>query len=179
MPQVEFEAKALEVDPADIARRIAGAGGSHVADRTMRRFVYDIRPGERGRWIRLRDTGDEVTLCVKEISGDGIDGTRETETIVGDFGTTHELLGRLGFTPKAYQENRRSSWLLDGVRLEIDAWPLIPPYLEVEADDAEQVWRTADRLAIDREDLTSENTTAVYARYGIDLESIRDLRFVH
>jgi len=177
MAQIEFEAKALEIDCTDIALRIAAAGGSHVADRTMRRFVYDIRPGEQGRWIRLRDTGSEVTLCVKEISGDAVDGTRETETTVGDFDTAHELLGRLGFVPKAYQENLRSSWLLDGVRLEIDSWPLIPPYLEIEGDDATQVWKTADRLALNREDLTSENTTAVYARYGIDLESIRELRF--
>ncbi|WP_037911535.1 class IV adenylate cyclase [Actinacidiphila yeochonensis] len=177
MPQIEFEAKALEVDPADTALRIAAVGGEHVADRVMRRYVYDIRPGETGRWIRLRDTGSEVTLCVKEISGTGVDGTLETETAVGDFDTTHELLGRLGFEPKAYQENRRSSWLLDTVRLEIDTWPLIPPYLEIEGDDAQQVWLAADRLGISRADLTSENTTAVYARYGIDLGDIPDLRF--
>jgi adenylate cyclase class 2 len=177
MAQTEFEAKVLEIDSAEIALRIAEAGGSHVADRMMRRFVYDIRPGEQGRWIRLRDTGSEVTLCVKEIASDSVDGTRETETTVGDFDTTHELLGRLGLVPKAYQENLRSSWLLDGVRLEIDSWPLIPPYLEIEGDDADQVWKTADRLALNRDELTSENTTAVYARYGVDLENIRELRF--
>ncbi|SHL59377.1 CYTH domain-containing protein [Actinacidiphila paucisporea] len=177
MAQVEFEMRALEVDTADIARRIAAAGGEHVADRLMRRFVYDIRPGEQGRWMRLRDTGSEVTLCVKEISDDAVDGTRETETTVGDFDVTHELLGLLGFQPKAYQENRRSSWLLDGVRLEIDSWPRIPPYLEIEADDADQVWATADRLALPRHALTGANTTALYASYGIDLAGISDLRF--
>jgi adenylate cyclase class 2 len=179
MAQIEFEAKALGIDCAEMALRIARVGGLHVADRRMRRFVYDVRPGERGRWIRLRDTGSEVTLCVKEIFDDTVEGTRETETTVGDFDTAHELLGRLGFRPKAYQENRRSSWILDGTRLEIDSWPLIPPYLEIEADDADQVWKTADCLGLRRDDLTSENTTAVYARYGIDLENIRDLRFTN
>jgi adenylate cyclase class 2 len=67
----------------------------------MRRFVYDIRAGDQGRWMRLRDTGSDVTLCVKEIVGDSIDGTRETETSVGDFQVTHELLGLLGFRPSA------------------------------------------------------------------------------
>lgn len=175
--QTEFEAKALDIDPAELAQRIAAAGGTHVSDRVMRRYVYDITPGERSRWIRLRDTGSEVTLCVKEITSDAVDGTRETETTVGDFDTTNALLGQVGFTAKAYQENRRSSWLLDEVRLEIDSWPLIPPYLEIEGDDAEQVWAAAKRLGLDREDLTSENTTAVYARYGIDLTTIPDLRF--
>lgn len=165
----EFEAKALDIDPVEMAERIARAGGFHVAERVMRRYVYDIRTGEKGRWIRLRDTGGEVTLCVKEITSDAIDGTRETEVEVSDFDTTHILLERLGFRPKAYQENRRSSWLLDGTRLEIDSWPLIPPYLEIEGDDAEGVWAAAKRLSLPRAELTSENTTAVYARYGIDL----------
>jgi adenylate cyclase class 2 len=30
---------------------------------------------------------------------------------------------------------------------------------------------------LDRARLTSENTTAVYARYGIDLDTVTDLRF--
>ena len=139
--------------------------------------AIDIRAGEAGRWIRLRDTGSEITLCVKEIVSDAVDGTRETEVAVADFDTTHTLLERLGFHAKAYQENHRSSWLLDGTRLEIDSWPLIPPYLEIEADDVETVWATADRLGLPRDKLTSENTTAVYARYGIALDTVTDLRF--
>ncbi|MFJ1644077.1 class IV adenylate cyclase [Streptomyces sp. NPDC088258] len=177
MPVVEYEAKLLNVDVTAMSARIAKAGGRHVADRFMRRYVYDVLPSDPGRWIRLRDTGDEVTLCVKEITSDAIDGTHETETTVGDFDTAHALLGRMGITPRSYQENRRTSWLLDGVRLEIDSWPLIPPYLEIEGDETEQVWAAAERLAVPLEELTSENTTKVFARYGIDLPSIADLRF--
>ncbi|RDG37311.1 class IV adenylate cyclase [Streptomyces corynorhini] len=177
MSVVEYEAKYLDVDTSAMAARIADAGGRHVADRLMRRYVYDTLPPAPGRWIRLRDDGAEVTLCVKEISSDAVDGTRETETAVGDFDTAHALLGRMGISPTSYQENRRVSWLLEGARLEIDSWPLIPPYLEIEADNAEQVWAAAKRLSLSLEDLTSENTTKVFARYGIDLGAITDLRF--
>lgn len=177
MPAIEYEAKYLDIDPAQIVDRIRAAGGTPCGERLMRRYVYDTVPAQTGRWIRLRDTGSEVTLCVKEIASDAIDGTRETETTVGAFETAHALLGRAGITPRSYQENRRESWLLDGVRLEIDAWPLIPPYLEIEGDDADQVWETARRLSIPDTALTSENTTKVYARYGIDLDTITDLRF--
>ncbi|MET9220409.1 hypothetical protein ACIOC1_03245 [Streptomyces sp. NPDC088197] len=38
--------------------------------------------------------------------------------------------------------------------------------------------KTADRLSLDRDALTSENTTAVYARYGIDLAGSPELRVV-
>ncbi|MEV7541948.1 CYTH domain-containing protein [Streptomyces sp. NPDC089915] len=173
----EFEVKALEIDPADIAARIAKAGGTHITDRHMRRYVYDTIPPVPGKWVRLRDTGTAITLCVKEITSEQVDGTRETEVGVTDFDTTHALLTATGLTARAYQENRRSSWLLDGVRLELDEWPLIPPYLEIEADTEDAVWDMADRLGLDRTELTGENTTAVYARYGIDLDQVTDLRF--
>ncbi|GAA0312412.1 hypothetical protein GCM10010302_59090 [Streptomyces polychromogenes] len=173
----EFEVKALEIDPADIADRIKNAGGVHVADRHMRRYVYDTVPVVPGKWVRLRDTGSGATLCVKEITSDRVDGTRETEVGVSDFDTAHAALTATGLTARAYQENRRSSWELDGVRLELDHWPLIPPYLEIEADSEDAVWAMADRLGLDRAELTGENTTAVYARYGIDLDKVTDLRF--
>lgn len=173
----EFEAKVLNIEPDIIAREILAAGGAHVADRFMRRYVYDIVAGDSSRWIRLRDTGTESTLCVKEITSEEIDGVREVEVEVSDFEATNALLAMLGFTPKAYQENRRSSWKLGTVRLEIDSWPLIPPYLEIEADSTEEVHATAVRLGFSLEQLTAENTTAVYSRYGHDLSAISNLRF--
>lgn len=176
-PVTEYEAKVLDIDADTVVGRILRAGGYHAADRLMRRYVYDVTPGDQSKWIRLRDTGREVTLCVKEIVSDAIDGVREIEVHVSDFAATHALLEALGFKAKAYQENRRSSWKLDTVRLELDSWPLIPPYLEIEADSTQEVRATAERLGFITTQLTAENTTAVYARYGLDLSAISDLRF--
>lgn len=173
----EYEAKVLDIDPAQLAERITDAGGRHVGDRAMRRYVYDIVPGDLSKWIRLRDTGEESTLTVKEIHHDGIDGTHEVEVTVSDFAATNELLALLGFRPKSYQENTRSSYELDGAQVEIDGWPLIPPYLEIESDSREHVVAVAAKLGYDEDQLTGENTTKVYARYGIDLSTLPDLRF--
>lgn len=143
----------------------------------MRRYVYDAVPPVPGRWVRLRDTGDGVTLCVKEISTDAVDGTRETEVTVDDFAEAAELLRLAGLKSRGYQENRRTSYKLGAVRLEVDEWPRIPPYLEIEADDEAQVWEAAAALGLDRDSLTSVNTTKVYSLYGLDLDTIADLRF--
>ncbi|WP_116111097.1 MULTISPECIES: class IV adenylate cyclase [Amycolatopsis] len=175
---VEHEAKVLDIAPDAIATLILNKGGRQVSEtKLMRRYVYDITPGDQSKWIRLRETGSETTLCVKEIRSDAIDGTHEVEVTVDDFAGTNELLGLLGFTPKSYQENRRTSFLLDGARLEIDEWPLIPPYLEIEADAPDDVVRTASLLGFGEDQLTSENTIKVYARYGIELAAINNLRF--
>ena len=174
---IEHEAKVLGVDPAATTALILAKGGRSVGARArMRRYVYDIVPGDRSRWIRLRDNGSETTLCVKEIRSDTIDGTYEVEVTVADFTAASELLIMLGFTPKSYQENRRTSFILAGAHLEIDEWPRIPPYLEIEADTREDVIRVAGLLGYREDQLTAANTVDVYAGYGIDLGGIRELR---
>lgn len=177
MSDIEYEAKVLGIDPDQLAQHLIDKGGTDLGQVLQRRYVYDIDPADPSRWMRLRDTGTQATLCVKEIGSDAIGGTRETETVVGDFETTNELLGRLGYTPKAYQENRRHSFTLDGARLEIDTWPRIPAYLEIEADSRAEVVRMAALLGYTEAELTGENTTKVYARYGTELATITDLRF--
>lgn len=160
---IEHAAKVLGIDPEAVTARILAAGGEQVTGRgLMRRHVYDIVPGDMSKWIRLRDTGTETTLCVKEIRGGAIDGTLEVETGVGDFAATAELLSLLGFKPRSYQENRRTSFLLDGVRLELDEWPLIPPYLEIEGDTETDILRASGVLGFAEDQLTGENTIKVY-----------------
>lgn len=174
---IEHEAKILDVDPAAMEQLILDRGGQKVTERFMRRYVYDISPGDPAKWIRLRDSGEQATLTVKQIISDAIDGTHEIEVAVDDFAATNALLGMLGFTPKSYQENKRTSFTLDGAQLEIDAWPRIPPYLEIEARSKDEVIRIAALLGYPETALTGENTIRIYAHYDIDLNAIPKLCF--
>jgi adenylate cyclase class 2 len=174
---IEHEAKILNIDPDATERLILDKGGQKLGERFMRRYVYDITPGDQSKWIRLRDTGDEITLTVKQITSDAIDGTHEIEVGVDDFAATNALLGVMGFTAKSYQETKRTSFILDGAQVEIDTWPQIPPYLEIEAGSKDEVIRVAGLLGYTEADLTGENTIKIYARYGIDLNTVPALRF--
>lgn len=174
---IEYEARVLEIDPEQIKQKIVSLGGRAVRESLMRRYVYSINKQDLNRFIRLRDTGFEVTLTYKEIKHDGIHGTEETELVVDDFDTTDEFLSRLGHLEKWYQENYRSSFQLEGARLEIDRWPMIPPYLEIEADSYDEVIRIASLLGFQEDELIGENTLKIYAHYGINLKKIKDLRF--
>lgn len=175
---IEHEAKILDIDPEAAERLIIERGGQKLGrERFLRRYVYDITPGDPSKWIRLREDGDEITLTVKEITSDAIDGTHEVEVGVDDFALTNALLAMLGFTPKSYQESKRTSFILDGAQVEIDIWPQIPAYLEIEAGSKDEVIRIADILGYSEHELTGENTMKVYARYGMDLNKIPELRF--
>ena len=176
----EYEGRIPKIYPPDVSKLIISHGGKCLGQYLMRRYVYDITPGDKSRWIRLRDSGKEVTLAVKQILHEGIDGVLEEEIVVNDFEATNRLLNLLGFTPKAYQENRRTSFVLDGARLEIDEWPMIPPYLEIEADSEEKICAIAEKLGYRYCDVypSSFLTTArIYRFYGMDLEQIKELRF--
>ncbi len=174
---IEYEGKILDIDPVAVERVILDKGGQKLGEKFMRRYVYDITPSDQSQWIRLRDTAGETTLTVKQITSDAIDGTHEIEVGVDDFAATNALLGMLGFNPKSYQENRRTSFFLDGAQVEIDAWPQIPPYLEIEAGSKHEVVRVAFLLGYTEADLTGKNAIMIYARYGIDLNTVPELRF--
>jgi len=50
-------------------------------------------------------------------------------------------------------------------------------YLEIEGKDEASVNDLLKRLDLEDKTITSENTTKVYDRYGINLHEITDLRF--
>jgi len=175
--QIEFEVKVLDIDSDAVVVKLKALGAEFVGNKDSRRYVYDFTPVNPNSWIRLREMGGELTLTIKEIEHDGIDGTKELEVIVSDFDSMHAILEKLGYSPRAYQENKRESWILDGVQIEIDTWPMINSYLEIEGENKESVEEVLKKLDLEDKVVTSENTTKVYARYGINLDEIKDLRF--
>jgi len=177
--KTEFEVKILEIDVPAIVRKLDSLGAKKIAERCMRRFVYDLEKTEFSckSWIRLRDDGEKTTLTLKEISSDAIDGTKEIEFVVGDFGLADHFLQKLGFSPTAYQENRRVQYLLDGVEIDIDSWPKIPAYLEVEAESAELVEKTVKLLGFEMSDVTSIGVGDVFKKYGFNIHDFKELKF--
>lgn len=169
---VEHEAKVLGIDPAVIRQKIVAAGGvCTVERRLMRRRVYNLAAAQGQKWVRLRDDGGHVTLAVKHIKHPGIDGTHETEVPVGSFEAAHHVMTALGHSSHAHQENYRTSFTLNGAHLEVDAWPLIPPYLEIEGDSTQHVLDTAATLGFTADDLTADNTQTIYRCHGLNIDN--------
>jgi adenylate cyclase class 2 len=88
-----------------------------------------------------------------------------------------DILVHSGIKPKAYQENRRTDFLLGKVTISLDEWPKIPPYIEIEGPNEQSVLEVAKKLGYSKDDLTSLNTKKVYLNYGINLDEISELKF--
>ena len=175
--KIELEVKILDINIDEMKGKLESIGGTYKSSKVMRRYVYDFNPPRAWAWIRLRDNGKTVTITIKEILNDEIDGTKELEVAVDSFDTTHQILEKLWYTPKAYQENRRTSYAFDWVDIEIDERPLIPPYLEIEWQSVEAIESVIAKLWYKMDDTTSNNTKKIYQQYGIELESIKNLSF--
>lgn len=175
--QTEFEAKILEIDVDEVIAKLDVLGARKIGEKMQKRFVYDFVPKIEKTWIRLRTDGEKTTVAIKEIQNDAIDGTKELEILVDDFEKTNIFLEKLGYFAKGYQENKRISYVLGTVAIEIDSWPRIPPYVEIEAQSVLDVEATIKKLGFEVSQTTSINTTDVYKKYGIDIASIKELKF--
>lgn len=181
--QTEYEARFLDIDPDKITSQLEARGARQTMPRTlMRRIVFindDI--DAKGGWLRLRQQGERTFMTYKQVAKDGpsaIDSILEAETEVVDFDATRTVLQAMGFTAKRYQENYREEWQLDGVTYDLDTWPELPTYLEVEGSDQTAVHDAAEALGLDLADASYGSVDEVYrTALGRDILAESSLTF--
>ena len=135
--------------------------------RDMRRaLIEEEHHSADNMFIRIRDEGDKVTLCLKKktkpLEESTIDSTYEIETTVGDFDKTIELFSVAGWDYMTYQESKRETWVLGEAEIVIDEWPWINPYIEIEADTEETVRDSAKLLGFDWADAAFGSVDVIY-----------------
>lgn len=162
----EIEARLLDIDEDKFIALLRKHNATFVGDWLMNRNVYDFNPIDDNKWIRLRTNGIETTLTIKEIVDNGIEGTNELEIVVSDFDGANEILNKLGYFARGKQTNRRIRYILDNVEIDIDFWPLIPTYVEFEAESVDKIEKLCKKLDIDFNSLTTMSVPEVYDYYG-------------
>lgn len=155
------------------------------SDKNIVEFVkkYGINPN---KWIRVRQTNGKTTITVKHILNTDMQTTNngdmqkvlETEMEVPSIEEANSMLEQLGFSFRNYQEKNRTTYDVNGVEVDIDSWPLIPTYVEIENDSTELIQGTIKKLGLQNHEIVSCNTVDIYNRYGIDVYKFRKLKFL-
>lgn len=175
---IEIEERVLEVNVDNIIKKLEELNAIKQGEWHQKRYVYDFNPKRENEWIRLRSNGEKSTLTYKNIENNNINGTKELEIEVSNFEQTNQMLNILGYKSKAYQENKRIRYILNGVEIDIDSWPLIPTYMEIEGNSIEEIKKIEQLLEIDPEKVTTLNCKNIYKEvYGIDIDKIDELKF--
>lgn len=135
------------------------------------------------KWIRLRQTGDEVSITIKRIvNSKGVyelDAVNELEFDVPSIEEGKQLLEDLGYFFARHQIKMRIAYDYKNTEIVIDKWPKLAPYVEVEGPTKEEIDEVILMLGYDLKDAIVINTDDVYSKVGIDIYSkeYRDLSF--
>lgn len=174
----EIEERILDIDVDSTIKKLEDLGAKKIGEWFQRRYTYDFNPRRYGQWIRLRTNGEETTLTYKNVESNTIDGTKELEIVVSSFDDTNEILKILGYTPKNYQENRRIRYMYNDVEIDIDTWPMIPTYMELEGPSVEKIKELEEILEVDKSKITTLFCDDLATEfYGIDINSFKELKF--
>lgn len=176
---IEHETKILGIDLSPVRAKLTQMAARTEPRTKIRRWVYHLPKPEPAAWVRILYINGKTILSFKQFIAPRIDGMMECEfevlappLVVGKF------LVSLGCTAIATQDNYNERFTLsNGVMVDIEEWPKIPPYLEIEGSNADIVKQTVIALGFNPKDSQPITTSMVYQHYGLDLHSFKVLTF--
>lgn len=176
--ETEYEAKFYPVNKTKIRQRLKALGAKLVLpERKMRRSVFDclFNPQIKAHYIRVRDEGNTVRMSLKihaEQAG-RLDDQKELDIEVSSFDRAVAILESLSLKQSGYQENLRETWHYQGGEIEIDTWPGLKPYVEIEAKSEKKLKETAQKLKLDWEKRIITSVVEIYMKvYNQSAEKI-------
>ena len=176
----EIEAKFLGIDHDAMRTKLEALGATLVAPaRQMHRVNYDVLDNRRA-WVRVRDENNKVTLTYKQLDDRSLHGTKEVNLTVDSFEQAEAFLQAIGLKPKTDQQTKRESWKLGDVEIELDEWPWIRPFLEIEGPDESSVKEAAAKLGLDWKDALHGSVEIAYrAEYDVTDEEINQIPVIN
>jgi CYTH domain-containing protein len=152
-------------DPTDL-QNVLELLGVDIVSEPDENGVMVIRPREGApvRMVRIRAENDHTILTVKEKRNkqQTVDNRAETELELLDETSLQQLLDSMGYLQSGVKEKYRTSYGLEGCKVELNEGPVGAPWAEIEADSEEKVLEIAQRLGYDQTDLKGMSDNDYY-----------------
>lgn len=172
----ELEVKFLNVDVKDLCSQLDKLGASLIFNTLFRITIFHGLSGEDREYVRVRDEGNKITLTHKRTYKGSIAAT-EHEVKVNSYEETIALLDAIGLTWKRTEEKLRIHYELEGVSIDIDTWPGVPTYVEIEADTEQALRSTCEKLGFCFEQAFLGDAHDIFRHYSIDPISLPKMVF--
>ena len=175
--QIEFEATFLDIDKDVVRAKLKSIGAKLIhPEILMKRDIFDPPKLIAGGWLRVRKEFDCTTMSLKVVDGNKIENQKEIELRIDDYESGVEFLKTIGAVHKSYQETKRELWHLRDVKVTIDTWPGLRPFVEVESDNEASVRSVSAELGLDYLKAYFGSVDGVYKiELGIEPEVINAL----
>lgn len=172
---IEYEATFSNINKDEIRARLKKIGAKLLKPEfLMKRVAFYVPDKERGRWLRVRDEDDKITMSLKIIGKkNNIEDQKEICLEIDNFDEGVSFLEGVKCGKKAYHESKREIWDLDGVEVCIDEWPFLEPFVEIEGKNEEEVKKASEKLGFDYSQAMFCSVAKLYnLKYGISEEII-------
>lgn len=159
----EIEATFLEIDKEKLRAKLKSLGATLLQPETlMRRAVFYT---DDHSFARVRDEGNKITMSYKRLEAHTLSGMKEICLEISNYEDGVNLLCTLGIPIKAEQETLREEWRLNGVEIDIDTWPWLPTFVEIEGPTEAAAKEVANLLNLDMRKAIYGGVDEVYKLY--------------
>jgi adenylate cyclase class 2 len=172
---IEIEVRFLEIDVKDIKEKLIEVGAVDLGEDFLREYIfYDktLSWQAKRKLVRLRQTKNGVYITYKHKRSVHSIDVKEVEIQIDSWDKGKKLLEEIGLVAYREQEKRRHSYTLGEVIIDIDTWPTIPPYIELEGPSKKVLQETAEALGLPWE-------KAVFAGAGYVIENYYHIPVLH
>jgi adenylate cyclase class 2 len=172
----ELETKILEITTADIVAKLETIGAKKISEQ---RLIVDwygpkglTHNGDDPWFLRIRSYSNGKHEVTWKDKSDILGASRKHKEInfaVSDPAQMGDLFEELDLEKYAHQEKDRISFEFEDWRFDLDQYPTIPAYLEIEAPSEESIQEAIKLLELEKYKSSSEGERVlIQAEYGLN-----------
>ncbi len=177
----EIEVKIIGIDVEHVIGKLQDLGAKPIFAGVVKCLHFDFPEKslrKAGRLMRLRrweaEEGfeDKFEICTKgpkEVV-EGCKSREEIETYVEDADKFEKMMERLGFEVTLNNDKHRRSYILGGAHVDIDAYPGVPVYMEIEAMSTQIIDDTIEALELQDCERSTETANEMFKRLYPDVD---------
>lgn len=156
----EVETKVLDVDSDDISKKLSSLGAKKILQTKLKVSWFNVKNKKEFNWyLRIRTYSDgknEVTWKGKSTHHGVSRSHKEINLTVSDFESMAALFQEIGLEMYAFQEKYRSSWSFKKWRFDLDQYPKMPAYLEIEGEDEKSIQEAIELLELKNHEIWND-----------------------
>ena len=169
----EIEATFLNIDKNALREKLKSLGAELIQPEIlMRRHVFRM---DEHSFVRVRDEGYRIVITYKHYDELSLSGAKEINLTIDDYDGAVAFLKLLGLEVKSEQESLRETWKLEHAEIDIDTWPWLSSYVEIEGETEDAVKDAATKLGFDMNNAVYGSVDEVYVRtFDVTHDDVND-----
>lgn len=181
MENREVEVRFLEIDKEALVRKLLEVGAKDLGDNILEEIIFydpELKWRTENKFVRIRKSGEKIKMTYKHNREQTIDSTIEIELEINDIKKAEAFLEKMNLQAFRHQQKKRHTFELDGTTIDIDTWPKIPTYVEIEGNSEGQIKEVSEKLGLDWRKVVFEDAGSVIENiYKIPVKSMRWFTF--